>query len=246
MKKILFIDESGDHNLKDIDSQHPIFVLGGVIVDESYAYAEMTDKLNRFKTDLFGTSNIILHTADFTRQKNGFERMKEPEFCRDFYKKLNHLLSELNITIVACAIKKNFHIEKYGLEAIDPYHLSLNVLTERFCFDISDNKLKGNIIAEARDFTLDRQLESAWSNIKVSGTGFMRAVDINKSIDSLFLKRKDSKLAGLEIADLIVTPIARTLLGRKSRVDIDIIKSKMRKNKFGEINGYGLVVLPKK
>ena len=44
MTKILFLDEFGDHNLTAIDPQHPIFVLGGIIVDEKYALGEMTEK----------------------------------------------------------------------------------------------------------------------------------------------------------------------------------------------------------
>ncbi|MHB8782940.1 MAG: DUF3800 domain-containing protein [Desulfobacteria bacterium] len=39
--KILFLDESGDHNLSVIDPQYPLFVLGGVIVDKDYAESEM-------------------------------------------------------------------------------------------------------------------------------------------------------------------------------------------------------------
>lgn len=35
-------------------------------------------------------------------------------------------------------------------------------------------------------------------------------------------------------------------VGRKSRINIDIIKQKMRKDSFGEVAGYGLVILPKK
>jgi len=53
-------------------------------------------------------------------------------------------------------------------------------------------------------------------------------------------------LAGLEIADAIVTPIARRILNRKSRIDLEVIKQKMRKNHLEEITGYGLVILPKK
>ena len=244
--KMLFLDESGDHNLTAIDSQHPIFVLGGIIADKHYALGEMTYKLNSFKKELFGTTDITLHTADFTRQKNGFEQMKKPDFCAEFYRKLNMLIAELDITVLACAIKKEQHMNKYGLEAIDPYHLSLNVLVERFCFVIGKDAPKGHIIAEARDATLDRQLDLAWLILKVSGTKFVQATDINQRIDNLSLKTKQDKLAGLEIADAIVTPIARRILQRNSKVDIEIIKSKMRKNYLGEITGYGLVVLPKK
>jgi hypothetical protein len=171
--------------------------------------------------------------------------MKEQAFCENFYKHLNQLISELDITIVACAIKKQFHFERYGFDAIDPYHLSLNVLVERFCYMINRDS-KGTIIAEARDATLDRQLDIAWLNLKVSGTKFIQAVELNRKIKSLETRTKQDNLAGLEIADVIVTPIARKLLERKSRIDLEIIKSKMRKNSFGEITGYGLVVLPKK
>ena len=190
MAKILFLDESGDHNLTAIDLQHPIFVLGGVIADKEYALGEMTDKVNSFKKDIFGTSDIILHTADFTRQKNGFKKMKDRDFCENFYKKLNQLISELDIKIISCAIKKEQHMDKYGMDAIDPYHLSLNVLVERFCFELEENSSKGQIIAEARDATLDRQLDLAWLNLKVSGTHFKQAVDVDNNISRPNFKKK--------------------------------------------------------
>ena len=113
-------------------------VLGGVVVDKKYAEGEMTNCLNSFKKNLFGTDKITLHTADFSRQKNGFERMKEREFCEKFYRELNQLISDLDITILACAIKKEQHMARYGLDAIDPYHLSLRILVERFCFELNE------------------------------------------------------------------------------------------------------------
>jgi hypothetical protein len=72
----------------------------------------MTEKLNKFKKEIFGTTNITLHTTDFTRQKNGFEKMKERDFCENFYSKLNQLILELDIKIISCAIKKEQHMEK--------------------------------------------------------------------------------------------------------------------------------------
>jgi len=104
--RTMFLDESGDHNLTAIDPQHPIFVLSGVVAERDYAFGEMTEKLNSFKQELFGTTDITLHTADFTRQRNGFEKMKDGKFCHEFYLRLNRLISELDITILACAIKK--------------------------------------------------------------------------------------------------------------------------------------------
>jgi Protein of unknown function (DUF3800) len=65
--KVLFLDESGDHNLSAIDPQYPLFVLGGVIVDQDYADGELTEHLNAFKQALFGRTDMVLHTADLVR-----------------------------------------------------------------------------------------------------------------------------------------------------------------------------------
>ena len=62
--KVLFLDESGDHNLSVIDPQYPMFVLGGVIMEVDYAKGPLTDALNDFKQRMLGRTNIVLHTAD--------------------------------------------------------------------------------------------------------------------------------------------------------------------------------------
>ena len=62
MGLILFLDESGDHSLSKIDSQHPVFVLCGVIMDDDYHSGVATDTLNRFKEQLFGRRDLMLHT----------------------------------------------------------------------------------------------------------------------------------------------------------------------------------------
>lgn len=44
MTKVMFLDESGDHNLKIIDSSYPLFVLAGCIFDLEY-YNTVAEKL---------------------------------------------------------------------------------------------------------------------------------------------------------------------------------------------------------
>ena len=83
--KVLFLDESGDHNLTIIDPQYPLFVLGGVIIDKDYADGELTRELNAFRQELFGRTDIVLHTADITRNRDGFEQVKETVFRARFY-----------------------------------------------------------------------------------------------------------------------------------------------------------------
>jgi hypothetical protein len=103
---IMFLDESGDHSLSIIDPQYPIFVLGGVIVDKDYAEGEMTERVREFKLNLFGRDDLILHTADIVRNRNGFERMKDAAFRQRFLNELNALMQSLEYQIVACVIRK--------------------------------------------------------------------------------------------------------------------------------------------
>jgi hypothetical protein len=181
------------------------------------------------------------------RNRNGFEQLAHPELRRRFYAALNALLSDLQFQIVACAIRKDAHLERYGpLAAKDPYHYGLEVLVERLCYEVGNaNPGAGMIVAEKRDRFLDRQLKLAWLTLKTGGTRFVKAVQVANRIRGLALRGKESNIAGLQVADLVVTPIGRSLLGKRSLVDYGIIQSKFRCNWRGGYDGLGLVVLPK-
>ena len=243
--KIMFLDESGDHNLSIIDPQYPLFVLGGVIVDKDYAEGEMTEKLNRFKRDILGDESLVLHTADIVRNRNGFERMKDTAFREHFLKELNALMRELRYLVIACVIRKEKHLAQYGVAALDPYLLSLDVLVERFCMEIGNVSGGGMIVAEKRNPTLDHQLEIDWLNLKIQGTRFMQANQIERRILGLNQRAKSECLAGLQLADLVVSPIGRHTLNKPDREDFKIVESKLRRNAQGEYEGYGLIVLPR-
>ncbi|MGV8041967.1 MAG: DUF3800 domain-containing protein [Thermoanaerobaculaceae bacterium] len=243
--KVMFLDESGDHSLTRTDPQYPIFVLGGIITEQKVAEEVITAAVRRFKLELFGRDDLYLHTADITRNRNGFERLQETSFRMRFYGALNELMASLDYKVVACAIRKDQHLARYGLAAVDPYMLSLDVLVERFCFEIGDKARGGLIVAEKRDPTLDHQLELAWLNLKIQGTRYLQATVIEQRVAGLVTRSKADRVAGLELADLVVSPIGRAVLGRQVKEDYRIIEAKMRRGWKGEHRGFGLVVLPK-
>jgi hypothetical protein len=243
--KAMFLDESGNHGLTTIDHQYPVFVLGGIIVDLDYARSTLEARIQTFKSDFFGRDDLILHTADITRNKNGFEGLKDDAFRKRFYEELNNLMRELEYTVVACVIKKDEHLSRYGIAALDPYLLSLDLLVERFCFEIGDIENGGIIYAEKRSPVLDRQLDIAWLNLKIQGTRYVKAVDVNKRISDLRSRGKSENIAGLQLADLVVTPIGRHVIGKSRHQDWEIVESKLRRRN-GRFEGAGLVILPDK
>lgn len=95
----MYIDESGDHGLKTVDPRYPVFVLGGVIVDRTCVRTDIRSRVQQLKRDFFGRDDIVLHTADIVRGRNGFERLAEPGFRTEFYTALNVMMDELEYTV---------------------------------------------------------------------------------------------------------------------------------------------------
>jgi hypothetical protein len=242
--KVLFLDESGNHALTTVDPDYPVFVLGGIITDLDYAQEVIDERIRHFKLDLFGRDDLILHTADIARNKNGFERLVEPVFRRRFYAELNQLMAALEYQVVACAIRKDTHLARYGLAALDPYLLSLDVLVERFCFAIGNVPGGGVIYAEKRSPVLDRELDIAWLNLKLQGTQRVRASTVDERITALLLRPKTAGIGGLQLADLVVSPIGRYVVGKPTKEDWSIIESKLRR-RDGNYLEEGLVILPR-
>lgn len=250
MGLILFVDESGDHSLSKIDPQYPVFVLCGVIIEEKHHDGAATDALNQFKEQLFGRRDIILHTVDFTRNQSGYEAMAKHEFRVRFFNELEALLGALNFKVVACVIRKQEHLKKYALHAIDPYMLSLSILIERFIFECGS--AGGSVVAEARDATLNNALELAFLDLKIRGTHYVSATKVQKRIHNFAIRDKQQNITGLQLADVCATPIGRHSIGRNTYPNYseqgdfyNTIRRKLRCDRKGEVEGMGLVVLPK-
>jgi hypothetical protein len=244
-QKIMYLDESGDHNLGYVDKDYPLFLLGGVIIDQEHADGELANRMNALKQEFFGRTNIVLHTADIVRNRNGFERLIEPSFRARFYQGMNELMRDIDYKVVACAVRKEAYLAQSELNFVDPYFLCLHALTDRFCFELGHQSPPGLIVAEKRGPALDHELEIAWLNLRIRGTRYMQPKDINRRLAGLNLKAKSDNLPGLQLADLVVTPIGRSLIGRPMREDYRIIRSKFRKGQNGDFRDYGLIVLPK-
>lgn len=251
--KIMFLDESGDHNLdpKKVDASYPLFVLAGCIFDDKYYAEKVVPSFSRLKEDFFDGADIVFHTAEMIRpiksKEKRFLKLINKDFRMNFYTALNELLNKTDFLITACVIKKQAHLDAYGISAIDPYLLSFDNLLNRFIFQIKPFE-QGTIIAEKRNSILDNQLEIAWLNAKVSGTKFVKGSEIKEKIDNLKMFPKSKNEIGLQIADLVASPIGRKVLKTKLKpgheIDSDVLKKKFI-SKNGEIINYGLTIFPK-
>ena len=238
----MFLDESGVH-WDEPNGDYPVFVLGGVITGVDYAKTTIEDELAKLKTKHFGDPKVILHTSDIIRNRGPFEVLEDATRRDAFFSDLNDLMRRLDYKVVACAIRKTAYAQRYGAVALDPYECCLGVLVERFCYEISQWGRPGWIVAECRRPDLDAQLLRSWGELRTNGTAFVRAPEITAKIQDLLYRWKTDNIGGLQLADLVVSPIGRHILGKPDREDWAIVESKFR-SRNGGYAGCGLVVLP--
>lgn len=248
--KVMYLDESGDHNLSPnrISANYPVFVLGGVIVDRAYLRTVVAPAMRAFKLRHFGRDDVVLHTVDMGKGRGDYAFLAAPGLRAYFYTDLNLLLLELQYKVVACVIKKPEHVATYGANAADPYHYSLDILVERFCLELAGNPDAGLICAEKRNPGLDRDLMVVWQTLLTSGTGtgYANSKQIDERIVGLDRQDKKPHLVGLQLADLVVTPIGRRVAGRAPKADEvqwTVVESKLRRYQ-GRYQGAGLVIRP--
>jgi hypothetical protein len=245
--KVLFLDESGDHRLKNINPTYPIFVLGGVIVERSYLRQELEPRVREFKRRFWGRDDVILHTVEMRNNAGDFAFLTDATRRRVFYDALNDMLEELEYTVVAVVIEKHEHVGRYGEHAADPYLHAFELLVEQFCVELEGDPDGGFVCAERRNPTLDRMLLEAWDAMRSrGGTTDASWRQIEDRIIGLDLRDKQAHLAGMQIADLVVTPPGRYILNtpeKADRVQWSVVERKLRRVE-GRYLGAGLIVRP--
>lgn len=249
--KVLYIDETGDHSLSKIDESYPIFVLTGVIVDEDYHDTVLTAALDRLKLRHFGTTNITLHGKEMTHPQSStnplYAKFLDPAFRKKFYADFERLFMAAELSVVACVIMKDKHFAKYGLEAKDPYLLSFDNLINRLVFDLGNNDT-GKIVAESRNSILDNQLEISYLSSRIEGTNKVQAAELKLKLESsIIFKSKSDNVSGLQIADMVASPLARYHLGKPERkghqLQYDSVFKKVRSIN-GRWKNIGVTILP--
>jgi hypothetical protein len=72
-KYIVYVDESGDHGLQNIDAEYPLFVLAFCVFHKDYYSQTVVSKLESFKFSHFGHDQIILHEHEIRKETGAFK-----------------------------------------------------------------------------------------------------------------------------------------------------------------------------
>ncbi|MGW8315658.1 MAG: DUF3800 domain-containing protein [Bacteroidales bacterium] len=230
MNYYIFIDESGDHGLKNLDPQFPNFALCGVIMSESQ-YDTLKEKFNAIKTHFWKDKKVIFHSRDIRKCDKEFKILLDNEVKAEFYAKLDSTMIECSYTVISSVIRKEAYIRKYGKLRTDVYEIALSFIIERSVFyldSLADKITKLYFIIEERGKKEDAKLKSHFERLKQVGTYYVSPERLNKYKFDIAFRKKIKNINGLQLADLVAYPIAR-YVGDKARANpaFEIIKPKI-------------------
>lgn len=244
MNYYLFLDESGDHGLSNIDDNFPIFVLSGILINET-DYTVLEQNMLQIKQEIWGDKKVIFHSRDIRKCEKEFVVLFDENVKREFYEKINNLISVSSYEIISSAIDKNKYIKRYGRLSDDVYEIALSFIVERSVFSLdakreTDKKL--NIVIERRGKKEDKKLSEHFQTLCSRGTGYVVPARLEMYGINISFKNKSEDVAGLQLADLIAYPIARHVLDPdRANPAFDTFTSKFYYRR-GRI--YGLKVFP--
>jgi hypothetical protein len=233
---IVYIDESGDHNLNNIDPKYPVFVITFCCFNKNELINEVTPAIQGLKIKYFGHDQIVLHEADIRKSKEPFQFSGIDKGLRErFLIELSEIIENIPFTIVSVVIDK-MKLKALYKNPNNPYHLGLRFGLEKLNEIFSNKNQEGKeifLVFEKRGTNEDRSLEMEFFKICSENEQFgYKQVDYAKVNYKMLLADKKSNSVGLQIADLIARPIGLNYL-RPSQLNraYNGISSKIHSNK---------------
>lgn len=240
---VIYVDESGDHDLTSVAQSYPVFILAFCIFTKTDYARTVVPQVQEFKFRWFGHDNVILHEHEIRKQRPPFKFLQNEERRALFMSELNGILELCPTTVIASVIDKPRLAQRY-VEPDNPYHIAMQFCMERTHRFLTEHGQAGRlttIMFEKRGEKEDAKLELEFRRIK-DGANFRGAAMAELDIRMVDKKANSS---GLQIADLFARPIGiKTLRPDQPNRAYDIIQAKFRRSAAGDIRGYGLKLFP--
>lgn len=229
---LIFVDESGDHGLSNINNSYPIFVLAFIIISKNNYYEHLVPRFCALKSEFWGHENIILHSADIRKARGEFGFLNNEPLREIFLGHLTEIVDHADFTVVSLAIIKDQLIKKYS-KPFNPYNIALRLCLEKlsaFLEQKNQKNKKCHIFIESRGKKEDRALAEEFDVIINKKNDWGRAPRFS-FCDMQFQLRylpKISNCAGLQLADLVAYPIGRHVLnGNQENKAFEVVKKKI-------------------
>lgn len=245
---VIYVDESGDPNLVNIDRNYPVFVLAFCIFHKRYYTDSVVTALEHFKFKHFGHDIVVLHDHEIRKEKGDFNIFRSKEQHQAFLEELGGLIETSRFVLISCVIDKNAFKERHSSRNENAYHHALRAgLDSLFNFLKEKNQHESttHMIVECRGKKEDRDLELEFRRICDGSNAHGQELPFEIKFAD---KRVNS--VGLQLSDLVARPIGvNTLRPEQHNRAFDVLRKKFfcrggRRTAGEKYEGVGLIRLP--
>ena len=209
---IVYVDESGDLGLTNVDTDFPVFCLAMCVFPTTGYTQTVVPAISDLKFRHWGHDGVILHENDMRQRKGDFKSViqtKEDE--TRLFTEIHEIIKAAPFQIVATIINKPALIKTYS-NPWSPYELALHLCLERLHDFMTNHGQSGrivHIIFESRGKNEDLELELAFRRITAGrSTWGWKATDFGKMQYEPNFAAKKANIPGLQVADLVARPLA--------------------------------------
>ena len=220
----LFVDESGDHVLSNINSKNDIFTVAGVVIEKN-DYLKIEEEIDVLKNRYWdnGTfspkqnsiKKVCFVSRDIRKRQKAFSKYYLNDVVYEsFIDELTMLMKNIKYKIIASSISKSDFL-KQNTDASELYHEAMEFIVDKFVRFLHTKNCTGLIMMEARGKKEDAKLHQYFLNIYNNGLDNLSSTVLKKTLTGGFYfngkwnKNKDNleTFCGLELADLVAHPI---------------------------------------
>lgn len=222
---VVYVDESGDHSLKSVDQDYPVFVLAFCVFKISDYVSSVVPALQAFKFRHFGHDMVVLHEREIRLSSGPFTSLVDAEYREAFLNELGEAIRSIDCEVISCVIDKR-NLDIFNREHTNAYNMAMKLGVSKLLDHmrtVQQHELSTGLIVESRGKVEDRQLELEFLKITKSLVGPkgnlpFRMLFANKQVNS----------TGLQIADLVARPIGiHFLKPDDSNRAYEVIKTKL-------------------
>lgn len=221
---VVYVDESGDHSLINIDPDYPVFVLALCVFHKRHYSEKIIPAVEKLKFNYFGHDSVVLHENEIRKQKGDFAFLSHLPTRNEFIERLTSIMAASNFILIACVVDKARLNRSEGATS-NPYHIALGICLDAlysFLAEKKQHQLQTHVVVECRGKKEDSELELEFRRICDGENAGNRHLPF----DIVFADKK-TNLAGLQLADLVARPVGLNYIRPKqANQAIDLLKLK--------------------
>ncbi len=201
---VVYVDESGDHSLVNIDSDYPVFVLALCVFHKRHYSEKIIPAIEKLKFNYFGHDSVVFHENEIRKQKGDFAFLSHLPTRIKFMERLTSIMEASNFILIACVVDKPRLNRNEGATS-NPYHIALGICLDAlydFLVEKGQHELQTHLVVESRGKKENFELELEFRRICDGENSDNRHLPF----DIVFADKK-TNLAGLQLADLVARPV---------------------------------------